>query len=287
MIETVLQAPSIIRSPITLAMFESQAHPLALIRSLVPGRRRRHLVVVACWLADLVPNLSPRKRSIYRRMYRHVDAVIVFSANQRAILASELGIDPEKIECVEYGIDANEFKGVAVSESGTVVAVGRDGGRDWETLLRAVDGTGWDVRVACRPKSLEGLTIPDNVTVLGYLAKPEYRELLGAASAVVIATRDCAYPSGQTVLLEAMSLGKSCVVTQTAAMSDYAIDGDNCLTVPAADADALRVAIRRLLADAHLRSHLGRGGKRSVANQFNAEAMWRAIGSKLKSLTTP
>ena len=284
LVETIAQWRSIRRSPATLAMFESQGHVLALARSVAPRRSKRHLVIIACWLAEIAPQLSPRKRAIYRHMYRAVDLVIVFSSNQPAILTRELGIPPERIMVLPFGIDTDEFADIAVQETGTVVAVGRDAGRDWETFFKAVDGSGWDVKVACRPRLLGDLRVPSEVDLLGYVDREHYRNLLASASVVVISTDVRTYPTGQTVLLEAMAMGKPCVVTDTAAMRDYATDGVNCLTVPVADARALHSAIARLLGDPTLRERLGRGGEDTVTSNGNARAMWRAVGAAIGEL---
>ena len=72
-VQTLLLAPHIVRAPTTLAMFESEGHFLALVRSFLPARlRRRHkLVIVACWLSEIAPGLSARKLRLYRRLYRY------------------------------------------------------------------------------------------------------------------------------------------------------------------------------------------------------------------------
>ena len=276
-LQTLALVRRIVRAPSTLAMFESEGHFLAALRGVVPPLRRRRLVVIACWLAEIAPRLTPAKRNLYRWLYRQVDTVIVFSSNQRSILTSTLGIPTERIAVVPFGIDVDELAGLETSENGSVLAVGRDAGRDWPTLFAAVEGTGWPVTVACRPGQLAGLTPPREVEVVGYVDRAKYLELLANASVVVIATRDLAYPTGQSVLLEAMGLAKACVVTSTEAMADYAVDGSNALTVPVADERGLQLAIRRLLDDDALRRTLGDEAKALVRSRCNAATMWQSI----------
>ena len=239
---------------------------------------------MACWLAEVVLRLTAPKRAIYRRMYRAVDLVIVFSANQRSILSKELGIPPHRIAIVPFGIDADEFCGLAVEETGSVVAVGRDAGRDWPTFFKAVAGTGWNVKVACRQHLLVGLQMPTEVDLLGYVDRVRYGNLVAGATVVVIATQDLAYPTGQSVLLEAMASGKACVVTETEAMSDYAFNGVNCLTVPQGDEYALRSAVSRLLGDSDLRRLIGNGAREFVMSTCNVRAMWRSVGRLMVDL---
>jgi glycosyltransferase involved in cell wall biosynthesis len=270
----------------TLAFFESEGHALALARSFVPRllRQRHPLVVVTCWLGDLAPRLSRTRRALYRCAYRGVDRVVVFSGNQAPILQDAYGIDSSKIRVVDFGVDVREVHGVAVSEDGGVVAVGRDAGRDWATFLAAVEGTDWPVHLATRPRSLEGLTLPPNVTMHGYVDRRRYLELLAGATVVVVPTLDRAYPTGQTVLLEAMALGKACIVTATAAMEGYLRPDVDCLTVGLGDIDALRQAIGELLGDPARRTRLGEQARASVAARFTAERMWSAIADVLSEL---
>jgi glycosyltransferase involved in cell wall biosynthesis len=284
LIETALQMPAIVRAPVALAIFESQGHVLALLRALKPGRHRRKLVVVACWLAAIAEELTPTKRALYRRMYRAVDLVIVFSNNQREILQRELAIPPDRVAFVPFGIDVDELRGVEPTERGAVVAVGRDAGRDWPTFFDAVRGTAWDVHVACRQRSVAGLAAPAETTLHGFLDRHAYLDLLARASVVVVATKDLAYPSGQTVLLEAMALGKPCVVTKTRAMDDYVQDGVDSLTVPPHDPPALRAAIRRLLGDAALRAAIGGRARERAFRDADARTMWKRIGELLRGL---
>ncbi len=273
------------RADVTLAMFESEGHPAALLRSFVPARLRRgHLVIVSCWLGELLRRASPTKLALYRRIYRGVDLVTVFSENQVAILAELLGLPAHRVAVVSFGVDIDELDRLDVSEDGSVLAVGRDLGRDWPTLLAAVDGTGWTVRVATRAHQIDGQRIPPEVTLLGTVSREEYLNLLAAASVVVIATHELAYPTGQSVLLEAMALGKACVVTQTPAMLDYATPGVNCLTARPGEHDDLRVQIQRLLDDSTLRRTIGATAKERVHRSFTAASMWGQIAATLDGL---
>jgi glycosyltransferase involved in cell wall biosynthesis len=268
-------------------MFESEGHRRALARSLLPRRwRRGTFVVVSCWLGELTRAAPAPKRLLYRQAYRGVDLVTVFSANQRAILRDRLGIDDRRIAVVPFGIDIDELDGVTPTDDATVVAVGRDRGRDWPTLLAAARNSGWRVKLATRQRQLDGLSIPPEVEVLGSISRQQYVRTLAGARVVVIITHDLAYPTGQSVMLEAMALGKACVVTATAAMSDYIEPGVTCLAVDVGDADGVRRAIERLLADPVLRETLGHAARQRVVQNFTARTMWSAVAAAITTLPT-
>ena len=258
-----------------LAMFESEAHGLAFSRRLT-RRRRPPLIVIGCWLTDLVRNGGLRA-SLYRWLYRSVDTVIVFSSNQQETLINELGMPPDRVRIVQFGVDLDELADVATSERGPVVAVGRDLGRDWTTFIEAIRGTGWDVHLATRSSQVEGIELPAEVTLHTILSRADYLKLIASASVVVVPTHVREYPTGQTVMLEAMALGKACVVTSTPAMADYA-DDHNAILVPVGDAGALRQSIGRLLEDGDLRNSIGQTAHRRTESGRGAAGMWEQIG---------
>lgn len=268
--------PRIRRATAVLAMFESEGHGLAAWRAATRPRHPAPLTIVSCWLGELLRTMPDGRRRLYRRLYRHVDRVTVFSANQVPIVCEHLALPDERVSVVPFGIDTDDLSGLPTRDDGGVVAVGRDRGRDWPTLFDAVRGTGWRVTVATRPSQLGGLDVPAEVQVLGYVDRARYLELLAGATVVALTTHDLTYPTGQTVLLEAWALGKPVVVTSTPAMHDYLPDGA-ARPVPVGDVTAVRDAIRALLADPDQRVALGTTARATVQARFTSMHMWDAV----------
>jgi glycosyltransferase involved in cell wall biosynthesis len=278
---TLLGTREIARADAVLAIFESQGNVLATLRAMrVRPYTRPRLVVVSCWLAMESQRFGRARRALYRFAYRGVDRLVYFSKNQTEIYRTVLGIPDTRLAFVPFGVDHRLFAPVDVPEDGSVLAVGRDRGRDWATLFDAVRGTDLRVRVASRPEDVAGLAVPPNVEMLGFVDAARYRELTAHASVVVVATDVRAYPTGQSVTLEAMSMGKCCVVTDTPAMRDY-LDGENALLVPPHDRLALRAALERAVADAALRRKIGHAARQAVVDRFTAERMWRSVAALL------
>ena len=278
-LQTALAARSIRDADAVVAMFESQANALAVLRRF-PLRRLRQprFVVITCWLTNELLHASPGRRRIYRWAYRSIDAVLVLSENQQAPLASALGLPESKVRAVAFGIDTEYFRPQPDREErDLVVAVGRDSGRDWKTFLDAVRDTDFDVVVATRPRMLDGIDVPRNVTVAGYVDRDEYRELLARASVVAVITQDLVYPTGQSVLLEAMAMGKCCVVTGTAALSEYVRNGTDAVVVGVGDVSGTRRALADACADPEARRRIGAEASRQVDARFSARAMWASI----------
>ena len=282
--QTALMARTIARAPITLAMFESEANSLAAIRRAVPGRRSSVLAVVTCWLAQVLDRCPPARRAAYRWAYRAVDRVYYFSQNQGPVLAEHLGLDADRLRYLPFGVDDETFTPKGEPDGGYVLVVGRDSGRDWPTLFKALEGLDLPVKLCCRPRDIAGLRVPVTVDVLGYVDRAVYRRLLGRARVVLIASKPVLYPSGQSVLLEAMSMARTVVVTGTPALGDYIADGVTALSVPPGDADTLRRRLVEAAADDDLRSVVGRNARQAVEASFSARAMWATVADDLKAL---
>jgi glycosyltransferase involved in cell wall biosynthesis len=280
-LETLLATREIARVDSVLAIFESQGNALAALRSMrIRPYTRPRLVVVSCWLAMEAQRAGRTRRAMYRFMYRGVDRLVYFSTNQTEIYRTVLGIPDERLAFVPYGVDPRVFAPMDLPEDGSVLAVGRDRGRDWATLFDAVRGTDLRVRVASRPEDLAGFDVPPNVEPFGFVDLATYRDLTGRASVIVVPTKVREYPTGQSVTLEAMSMGKCCVVTDTPAMRDY-LDGENALLVPPGNPLALRSVLEHAVADPNLRKKIGNTAREAVLTRFNAEKMWRSVAALL------
>jgi glycosyltransferase involved in cell wall biosynthesis len=287
-LQTLAMYPRIVRSDAVLAMFESEGHLLAMARALrIPMSRRPPMVVISCWLASVLPTVGPARLTWYRRMYRTVDGIVVFSTNQLEPLARMLDVDQRIVRYVPFGVDCDWFAPRSVgTDEGFVLAVGRDRGRDWATMLAAARATGLPTKIACRPSDIAGLAVPDNVEVLGYVDVESYRSLLHRARVSVVALSDVPYPSGQTVALESMAAAKATVVTRTSSLVDYLDDGVNAITVPVGDGEALAKAITESFENAALRDQLGSGARAAVEKTFNARAMWAEVAAILDEVSS-
>ena len=76
----------------------------------------------------------------------------------------------------------------------------------------------------------------------------------------VVVNASTAEPFGLGVL-EAQATGRPVVATDSGGVTDFLTDGDNALLVPVGDADAMRRALERVLADPELAARMGRRGR--------------------------
>jgi glycosyltransferase involved in cell wall biosynthesis len=271
---------------ITLGIFEDHGMFAAYARShSLPGLAPRAVALVVCWLAEDCLSFDRRTLAAYRRCLGAVDVVFCFSHNQLAVLRETFGLDADRVRLVPYGIDASFFSPRPAPEEDYVLAIGRDRGRDHQTLVEAMRRSGARLRVFAPRGMVDERSLPPNVELtterIDHLS---YREILARARLVAVTTTAPRYPSGQTVVLEAMAMAKPLVVTDSPAMRDYVTPDVEGVLVPAGDSTAVAAAVDDLLADGARRQRLGRAGREAVERRFNQEEMWAQIAAGLHSL---
>jgi glycosyltransferase involved in cell wall biosynthesis len=286
---TLYAARTTARSSIALAMLEPVGYVYSLLaQSGVRPWSSTPLAALTCWLADEVRQASASRRDVLRRRTRATALFVVWSTNQLQILHEQLGIAEDRLFYVPFGIAMDYYRpSASPAGDGYVLAAGIDRGRDYPTFVQAVGGLDYPVKLVCPRSALDGLQVPRNVELLGLVDKPRYRDLVQHAAAVVVPVRPAvAYPTGQSVLLNAMSCAVPTVVTSTVALADYARHGDNTWTVAGEDPEALRQGIERVLGDTQLAATIARGGRRDVVATFNSNAMWQKVAPRLRALAT-
>ena len=242
-----------------------------LFRSALPRRPASRLVLFAVNWQTAVFRHSGVTARAWRRAIEAADAVVCLAEAQRDGLLAAGGARAERMHVVRFGGDSDYFSPARrESESASrplVVAVGRDGGRDYATFMAAVDGLEVDALVVAAPRNLAGIErVPPNVEVRLGLTFEALRDVYARATAVVVSVHPDGYPhgsdcSGQTVLLDAMAMGCPVVISERAWVHEYVRDGETALVVPPREPAALRSAIEKLVHDDGAARELGGRGR--------------------------
>ncbi|MGI0134785.1 MAG: glycosyltransferase [Candidatus Micrarchaeaceae archaeon] len=151
-------------------------------------------------------------------------------------------------------------------------------GRDWETLLRAVDGLRYPVRVF----SKEPLApVPSNVNV-SYVCQDAFFSEMARSSLVALAVKPGPMQlTGMITWTTAMAMGKPVVVAEPLGAPDYIEHGVSGFFVDYGDADGLRKYISLLMEDIALRQQMGEAAKQRAWQDFSPDAFRRRILSLL------
>jgi len=243
-------------------------------------------VMLTCWLAEDCRHMSPSGLRSVRRSIGAISRVAVFSANQVSILQELLGISPERIGVVTFGVDTDYYNSANMSDpigGGGLVAVGGDTRRDYATLLEAVRIAKVPLTLVCYPRNIVGLDLPSHIKILSGISHDEYRALVLSADLVVTPTVGPAYPSGQSVVLEAMSMGRATLTTDSPAIRDYVTHGVNGVLVPPRDAATMADLIDALLANADRTQSLGAAAAKTVRERFSLEHLWQGVSELMSA----
>lgn len=275
--------PQAFRSNAVLAILEDKAVlPSWFKRHGVPPYSGRTLAVVSCWWAEeLVSGSKSRRKEIIETL-SGIDKLVVFSRNQVDIFRSA-GVPARKIYPVLFGVDHEFYSpGPRTASRFQVLAAGVDRGRDYDSLLKAAQLLP-DVKfdLFTQPARFEGKKIPSNVSVHTPVDIVAHRDNLRAAELVVVPTHNLAYPTGQSVLLEAYGCGRCTAVTGTASMQDYIEEDRTALVLPLNDPNGMAAVIQRALGDSRLRDELGRNARQAAVERFSFDRMWDEIAAEV------
>ncbi len=154
------------------------------------------------------------------------DRLISFSAAESALWQKEFGFDASKLSVLKYAIDLpfyTSINKVKLKDNGYILSIGRDLGRDFSTLVKAIDATEYELRIVTLPYLLEGIDYDHSkVKIYQYISYEELFELYSKASMVVVPLKkDITYASGIRGLLEAMALEVPTVVSKTIVLEQY------------------------------------------------------------------
>lgn len=276
------------RANAVLSIFENAGMAFARWQRLLPASKRVPHVMMVCWLAEDSKTMSAGTVRSMRRSLRSVDAVIVFSTNQIDILGDFYGIDRARIHATPFGVDTGMYDPSLTRQpggGGGVLAVGSDSRRDYATLFEAARQARMPITVACQPRNIAGLEVPPEVNLVMGAYDVEYRRLLHSADLVVTCTTAPAYPSGQSVVLEAMSMGKATLTTDSPAMREYVDEGANGMLMPPRDPMRTALMMTELMTDDARRQALGARAHHDARSRFSLDVMWDRVANVINSVS--
>jgi glycosyltransferase involved in cell wall biosynthesis len=247
------------------------------------GLFRSRLIYISQGLSDRITAYGPGKwlPRRYRELLLGVEELVTLSAGAAAGLAAWLAVPVERIRVLPFGTDCEFWRDTA--PPGTVrthiVSVGSDAGRDYPTLLAAIDGLPLHIISAQR------LPLGAHPTVVHSTAHSpgELRDIYSRARFVVIPLHDRSQPSGQSATLQAMACGATVVLTKTRGWwgESHLRDWENCVLVPPGDAGAVGQVLRRLWADPDACRRMGARARETVSAHFTEERMATALADMI------
>ena len=262
---------------------ENVSIPLALLFSL--ARRRPAHILIGHHLS------TPKKRHFLRRLHKHMDAIFVYAATQKAHATERLGIPAEKLHLIPFHADHRFYHPMDVPTENMICSAGLEW-RDYPTMIDAVRGLDVEVRLAAASpwskhrNETANRVLPPNVHCRRYDYK-ELRDLYARARAVVVPLYENDFQAGVTTLLEAMAMAKPVIVTRTIGQRDVVEDGVNGVYVPPGDSAALRAAIVHLLQNPHEAARLGANARKTIEDRMTLDHWASTIAETVMRLARP
>jgi glycosyltransferase involved in cell wall biosynthesis len=270
-------------------VFAWGAEPVALSFALLLKltRTRVPLVTLFSWV-------SPPKKALFLRLvHSRITRLILPPPTQHEFAVHSLGIPARKVVDIPWSVDEEFWQSPPDAETDMICSVGREM-RDYETLVRALDGTGIPCHIAAPlvqgkndewrrtvGDSGDKIGLPEHITI-GPKDPLELRDLYARSRCVVLPLYASDTDNGITCLLEAWSMSRPVICSQIAGQRDALDHGRNGLFVPVGDVAALRAAILELWTRPDETAKMGIEGRRTVEESRRLHRFAREIGDVLR-----
>lgn len=254
---------------------------IALWQSLLCMKRPRH-VILQFIMREKTSSWSSRlKYSLMRFMFRSVDRVICSSRSEADYYNHEFGWETGKAQfvpiltsprCLEHPYpDAVESY---------LFAAGRVF-RDYRTAIDAVKGTPFKLIIVGAAGVTQQVVGNEQVQVFEEIPLEQFTRLMRRAAAVVVPLVDKKISTGQTVILQAMAMGKLVIATRTAGTEDYIDHMVDGLLISPGNVEEMTSAMNAA-ADPELRRNCGDRARERIARQHMPHHYSAAIRRTLK-----
>ena len=271
---------------IVVATTNSHGISLSFLRTI--GVLKAKVIVTAMGILPL--DAPKRHRRLFRWITRET-ALAPISKPEAESLLEEMGRE-RSIRYLPFGVD-HRFWSPGSDNRATeeyALTIGNDSFRDYSTLAEA-----WLPHYPPL-KVVTQLSFPDSqgrVEVIAgdwkrrLLSDEDIRELMRRARFVIIPLRQTIQPSGQSATLQAMSCGKTVILSNILGMwdPDAMVDHETCLLARPGSVADIRAAVEHLLENPRLAGEIGSRARETVIRRMNLEIMAKAMRGRVEEMT--
>ncbi len=252
---------------------------IAFIQTLTGYHRPRH-VILQFIMRERRPTWQSRlKYGFMRWCFSSVYLCICSSRSESKYYESAFRWPASKLAFVPLHTDP-KFLQHTFSDGNYVIAAGRTF-RDYPTLLEAFRDIDTPL-VVVAGKAASNLAPTANVTMKFDLPATELSGLIAASLAVAVPLERREISIGQSVVLQAMALGKAVIATRVNATEDYIQHLETGLLVEPGDAAGFREAVRLITEDPALRERLGQAARARILERYLPRHYARDVAEVLK-----
>jgi glycosyltransferase involved in cell wall biosynthesis len=217
---------------------------------------------------------------------------VCYSQFQKQLWQERFGSVARSIRVLPYTIDVRFYRPHAREwQPGgprKVLAVGRDVGRDYATLVEALRGTDLKLDLIALPYLLRGLNVENDpqITVHQRLSYEDLFRLYSECAVVAIPLKaGITYPSGIRALFESMVLRRPFVATRNEVLQEYMTEeGVHGYMVPPHDSAALRETILAIVARGEANGPMIDAAAKMLEANYDVAAFANAFEKVLRDL---
>ena len=188
-----------------------------------------------------------------------------------------INIPEEKLRFEPFGVEDVQRK--PSSDGNYILSIGRSN-RDWEFLVRELRETNFSVKIVCDTLKIGDL--PSNIRVYNNIWGENALEFLRNCRLVVLPILDERVAAGDTVLLQAMCLGKPVVaVRESGVWEEYIVPGETGFVVPK-EGEKLRETVGKLWNDREVYEKISRNSRAHFVKNFSLYGYGCRIGRLFK-----
>jgi glycosyltransferase involved in cell wall biosynthesis len=250
-----------------------------------------HPLILTVWGSDvlLVPKKSKLIKLLVKITFKRADLVTTDGIHLIELL-KKLGVDPDKLHIVNFGVDVELFKPVPKNEN----LAKRLGVKDCpviislrnlkqiydiETLIHAVPHIlkhipaakflifGEGEQKPILKELVKSLGIEKNVVFMGFVSNEQMPQYFSLADVYVSTSLSDAGLARSTA--EAMACALPVIVTDVGDNRDWVKDGENGFIVPPRNPQALANAVITLIKDPQLRQKFGSKNREIITSRNN------------------
>ncbi len=275
------ELPRLQSADVIVATTPGIAFAVALLKTVY--RFPARIIAIQLGLADY---RFSRRRAFLNGLFLKKMRNIVYTETERLLMLEKYALPSGNTIVNQFGVDISFWQTAAYEHNGYVLAIGSDGKRDYELLVRAA--TEIQAQFVIVTNKEIGCQVPDNVKILksdwlsNSLTDKDICDLYAGASIVVIPLQQTTQPSGQSVCLQAMSCGRPVVLSAISGLwSEEILRNEETvvLTDPGNISDLTR-RIDELLGDESRCVRIGTAARLAVSRYATTDR-W---ASQLKSL---
>lgn len=267
---------------LVICYYHRNGYWLGILKRFFGGYRGMRLVWVGFAPNPRVAGLRGRlKEAVTRHALLGCDLVICNTRPLMESISARYAGVRDKLAFVRWGGGHGKPPPENLKDNGYVFCGGRTN-RDFDTVLEAVTRLRATTILVVGEATRFRREVPDFVTVHRNVPADKFQSLVEEARVVVIALERPDISSGQVVLMQAMRCAKPTVVSATAGIEDYVVDGADVLLFRSGSVADLTARLQAVLADADLRRTLGHAAGVTYDQKFNSSAFARDLCAVLE-----